>query len=319
MGGFDLPKYLELFPKVCLKKFNREYDFPRLEKEFDHLRRGARALVARDVLKIFDPKATPFDQRYWRKPNAKELDEALKNRNLMLAPIPDDPRKLVRALLSVFHDIGTTSLVLRFVHPDRFGIFSTPIVNLLQVHGTNTADLYFAYCNELRVWKEHFGMKTVAETEMALWTYQQLATESERAGRREIQRGFDEDVWIQRRRTAHAVTPFIAQRGPLELARILAEAHPNLAAMIAGVEYERLLRCAARKFGYGTKKDRISVEMLINQLAGDGHVSLEDATQLRAIWSVRNQAVHPDDLLPTLEEVENMIERIARICSRWDT
>lgn len=240
--SFDLQTYLDRFADVCRRKFQRAYSFRALEKDYEQLRTGKRWLVARDVVKIFDPARTPF-ARYWQKPNERELDEELKNRRLMLAPIPADSRETVERLLGVFHNTGVVSLVLRFVHPDRFGIFSTPVVNLLQIHRPTAVELYCAFCDELREWQKHFRLASVAETEMALWAFHQqtrgpeLTPEAEQA-----RHEFDAEVWIQRRRIAQALRPFLEKYGPLEFARILLEEHPKLAAKIAGEEYERLLR-----------------------------------------------------------------------------
>src|SRR2546426_10270069 len=83
----------------------------------------------------------------WPKPHEKELNKALSRQPLRLAPITGDGRELVERLLSVFHNLGQVSLILRFVHAETFGIFSTPIVNLLQIHRPRTVDLYLDFCN----------------------------------------------------------------------------------------------------------------------------------------------------------------------------
>ena len=315
--SFDLQTYLALFPEVCRQKFQRPYSFRALEKDYEQLRTGKRWLVARDVVKIFDPTRTPF-ARYWQKPNEKELDQSLKIRRLMLAPLPADSRELVERLLGVFHNTGVVSLVLRFVHPDRFGIFSTPVVNLLQIHRPTAVELYLAFCDELREWQRHFRLASVAETEMALWAFHQQARGPELTPETEqARREFDADIWIQRRRIAQALRPFLEKYGPLEFARILLEEHPKLAGKIAGEEYERLLRRAARQSGVklGVKG---SIEILFDRLEHDGRISLEQKTLLRRVWEGRNAAVHPEAGL-TPEEVEVMIDTIERICLAWDT
>jgi len=202
MPGFDLKFYLDRFPEICKQKFGRTYSFRALEKKFEPLCTGNRWLAAKDVLNIFDPTATPFGH-YWPKPSEKELDQVLRKARLVLGPSPADPRDLVRRALDVLHSIGIVSLVLRFVHPDRYGVFSTPIMNLLQVHRPRTIDLYLAYCEELRAWKEHFRLESVAETETALWTYHVLvADETSETSTTHVE--FGADVWIQRRRVARA-------------------------------------------------------------------------------------------------------------------
>ena len=315
---FDLKSYLERFPDVCKRKFGRAYSFRNLEKKVEPLRAGKRWLAAKDVENIFDPAETPF-ARYWSKPNEKELDRVLKSARLMLAPVPGDPQKLIRQGLEVLHSIGLVSLVLRFVHPDRFGIFSTPVMNLLQVYRPRTVELYLAYCEEIRAWKEHFDLPSVAETETALWTYHELASEEETAPEGAGCRAeFDADVWVQRRRVAQVLRPFLRKYGPLELARILAYEDATLAGMVAGEEYERLLRFAARHLGGGMKLNvKGAAEILFNRLVEGGYISLEDKALLSKAWRIRNAAVHAGQP-PDPEEVENMIDIIERICRPWE-
>jgi hypothetical protein len=316
--GLGLKQYLELFPKVCTAKFGCTYDFARLEKRFEQVRSGKRWLVAKDVLEIFDPKNTPL-ARYWPTPAEKELDTALKKR-LFLAPLPADSSEVVGELLAIFHNIGAVSIVLRFVHPQRFGIFSSPVINLLQVHRPTAIDVYLAFCDELLEWQRHFGMNSVAATEMALWTYDQIirsGTDSKEIARARLE--FEGDIWIQRRRAAQVIRPFLRNYGPLELARILSEEDANLAGKIAAEEYERLLRCASLKYyKRPLRQTKGAAEELLESLIRDGHVSQSDGPELRRIWEVRNKAVHPG-ARPSTEEVEVMIDRIESICTKWDS
>jgi len=318
MGLFDLKAYLDYFPEVCKRKFGRVYSFHALEKKFEPLCTGNRWLAAKDVMNIFDPAATPF-ARYWPRPNEAELDAVLKKARLVLGPAPADLRELVRKGLEVLNSVSLVSLVLRFVHPARFGVLSTPIMNLLQVQRPHTLDLYLAYCEELRAWKEHFHLESVAEAGTALWTYHAIASgeypESESSA---AVAEFDSDVWIQRRRVAQVVRPFLRKYGPLELARILVEEEPNLAGKIAGEEYERLLRVAARELCGGMNLNvRGAIEILFDRLAEDGYISLEHKAQLGKAWRIRNAAVHAGRP-PDPEQVDNMIDAIERICRPWE-
>jgi hypothetical protein len=181
-------------------------------------------------------------------------------------------------------------------------------------------EVYLAYCDELRVWREHFQLPSVASAETALWTYHELTIEElEAADGVSVRTAFDADIWIQRRRVAQVLRPFLNKYGPLELARILVYEDPNLAGMIAGVEYERLLRFAARRLCGGLKLYvKGAVEILFDRLLEGGHISLGDRTLLRRAWSARCAAVHPENT-PTSEEVENMIDIIERICRPWES
>ena len=313
--AFDLRIYLDRFPDVCRTKFARAFNFRALEKDFEQLRAGKRWLVARDVIKLFESTRTPFGQ-YWTEPRERELDSALKQAHFYMAPAPSD-RDLIERLLGVVHNIGVVSLVLRFVHPDRFGVFSTPVVNLLQIHRPSTVELFMAYCDELREWQKHFKLESVADTSTALWTLHELTKDPSNAPESDAAReAFDADVWIQRRRVGQALRPFFKKYGPLELARILVEEHPKLAGKVAGEEYERRLRDIARRLGLrlGVKG---STEILFDRLEQNGYITLEQKTLLRRIWATRNKSVHPVATL-SHEEVENMIDTIEQICLAWD-
>jgi hypothetical protein len=317
--GFSLAHYRDQFPRVCREKFGRSYNFARLEKRLEPLRTGQRWLVARDVLTIFDPEQTPL-ARYWPIPPEKDLDRVLKQR-LYLGPLEGlkEPRQLVEQLLAVFHNIGVVSIVLRFVHPQRFAIFSNPVAYLLRVHGATAVDAYLAFCDELRAWQRHFALASVAETELALWTYDQIVRHGEdTAQAAQARSAFERDLWVQRRRAAQVLRPFLRDYGPLELARILLEEDPNLAGKIVAEEYERLLSAAARNYyRRSLAGQKGAVPGLLERMARDGHISAAERVELQRIWEIRNKAVHAESR-PTAEEVEVMIDRIESICLRWD-
>ena len=320
MPGFDLCSYFARFADVCEKEFGRRYNFRPLEKDFSYLRKPEQWLAAKHVLSLFDERKTPFG-RYWQRPNEEELNEVLRKRRLRLALPPDSgrDRELVQDLIEALHNMGTASLVLRFTHPERFGTFSTPIVHLLQVQRETTLDLYMAYCEELRCWQKHFEMPSVAETEMGLWAYHKLAAGSPKIpADLEARAAFEGDIWIQRRRVAQVLGPFLERYNPLELARILVYEKPKLAGMIAGEEYERLLRFAAQNLGGGMNLiHKGAIEILFSRLVASGHISQEDKALLVKAWRVRNAAVHPGRP-PEPEEVENMIDMVERICRPWE-
>ena len=75
---------------------------------------------------------------------------------------------MVRAVLGIVHDIGVTSIILRFVYPEWFGVFSSPVHALLLVNRMSTLGLYLAYCDELIEYKKKFDLSSAAEAEMAL-------------------------------------------------------------------------------------------------------------------------------------------------------
>ena len=81
---------------------------------------------------------------------------------------------------------------------------------------------------------------------MAIWSFAEtikdVDTSKEAA---DAARSFENDLWIQRRRAAHIVGPFLRRHGRLQLARILLDEDHRLAGKIAADEYERLLGVAS--------------------------------------------------------------------------
>lgn len=317
MAEFNLQSYRDRFPEVSRTLFGRTFDFTALEKNFSYLRSGSNWLSIGHILPLYDPAQTPYT-RYWPRPDSKQLNLALKKDRVHLAPLEGDGKNLVERLLRLLHNLGLVSLILRFTYPERFAIFSVPVAHLIHVQRSGILDLYMAFSAELREWQQHFRMATVAETELALWTFYHVSSAADQNGNAEAARqAFDADLWIQRRRLARVLRPFMQRYGPLELARLLAEEDPKLAGKIAGEEHERLLKCAARQFyPQVSVRQKGWAEAVISLLAQDGRISLEEKTALRRIWSARNQAVHPEGWLD-LAQVENMIDGIERICRRW--
>ncbi len=320
MASFDLKRYLSEFDNVCQKRFGRTYNLKSLEKDFAKLQRADTWLSATHVMALFDPNRTPY-ARWWAKPHEKDLDKVLKQRRVVLGPWPESKgaqRDLVQRLLEALHSMGLASLALRFVYPEHCGIFSTPVLYLLLIHHTHLVDLYLAFCEELREWRRHFGMQSVAETETALWTFHAVAGSRISAEAAAAQASFDSDIWIQRHRVHNALHPFFSRYGPLELARILAEEDCRLAGKIAGEEFERLLRLKASDCVPTSQVSNQNwMKIAIDFLAQRGRISIGDKTILHRVRIIRNRAVHSTGGLE-LAEIENMIDDIERICSGWE-
>jgi hypothetical protein len=257
---------------------------------------------------------------YWPRPQNKVLEEALSRERIKLAPMPANPAEAIERLLRVFHNLGTVSLILHFVYPERFAIFSTPVIHLLQVTRPGLVDMYLAYCEELRVWADYFHMPSVAATSTALWTYAEVAKTADHPVAVKARHELEEDIWVQRRRAAQVIRPFLRRYGRLPLAHILVDEDAAIAGKIAAEEYERLLNIAShRMYGRPLRREKGAAGQLLADLATRGVIDLAVVAELQLVWDVRNRVVHPDPQPVTPEEVERMIETVERICQPWET
>lgn len=309
--GLDLKAYLKPY------YYRFRYDFAAIEKRFEDHRGGCKSLTARDVTWLLHRDNAPFGN-YWPEPNKKILGQ-LSRKALRLdlrSQDRQDKEDLARELLGVVHDIGVTSIILRFVHPDSFGVFSSPVHALLLVNRRSTLELYLAYCDELIAYKEKFNLSSVAEVEMALTgLYEIMKSEGEDS--EVAQRSFQKDIWVQRRRAANVVRPFLRGSGKLELAKILLEEDPSLAAMIARAEYDRRLQCASRKYRQcELPREQNAGSELLDWLECKGHLKRADKRDLKSAYRIGSEAVHARRE-PDGKEVDHMIDTIERICKEW--
>jgi len=152
-----------------------------------------------------------------------------------------------------------------------------------------------------------------------LWTFDQIVKKADDSPiEGQLRKQFDEDIWIQRRRAAMVLRPFLRNNGPLELAQILVEEEPKLAGKIGAEEYERLLRSASQRYyRRGLVLKPGAAEFLLDQLERDGHMSISQKVDLRRVWELRNRVVHPD-APPTVTEIEWMLEQIQNVRDQWD-
>lgn len=310
--GLDLRAYL----KPYYDRFR--YDFAAIEKKFEDHRQGRKPLTGTDVKLLFHPDTGPFGS-YWPEPNEKILDQL--SRKPLHLDLPsqdkDDRADLVKRLLGVVHDIGVASVILRFVHPDSFGVFSSPVHALLLVNHMSMLELYLAYCDELIAYKNKFSLSSVAEVEMALTGLYEMMKNGGRDSAA-AQRSFQSDIWVQRRRASTVIGPFLRGPGRLELAKILVEEDPPIAAMIARAEYDRRLRYASRKYRQcELTRGQKAANDLLDWLKCKGNITQADQDGLRSAYGTGSEAAH--GRVPQVNKVKHMIETIEEVCKEWTT
>ena len=80
-------------------------------------------------------------------------------------------RDTVRLLYDQLHHIEVTSVVLRFLFPEEFGIISPPVCALLSLAPRDDhLSHYLEYLTLLRELRQRYALPRVADVDMALWT-----------------------------------------------------------------------------------------------------------------------------------------------------
>jgi len=104
---------------------------------------------------------------------------------------------------------------------------------------------YLEYCKELREWGGHFlDSKHVGTADRALWVFYQkaYAPSSDPKTHLVYRQAYDEDYWIRQRHANMMLTSYFREYPPLKQARFLLEIDLNLAATIAGCEFEARIK-----------------------------------------------------------------------------
>ena len=76
---------------------------------------------------------------------------------------------LIGELLHAFKAIELVSIILRFIRPEKYAIFSTPTEMLLEIRRGSPVETYVNYLTDLRLIQKRYGFERVADVDMALW------------------------------------------------------------------------------------------------------------------------------------------------------
>ena len=181
-------------------------------------------------------------------PPAPALRAAFGDRQWDLARLPDSESAIVRGLLAIFRRIEPVSVVLRFVSPKDYGIVSPPVEEILGVAPRRLlAEKYRVYLECLRELRDQREFNTAADVEMALWTLQVGVLDGTLAPHRPQQTRFlrtsyDKDLRMREIRVGNLTKPIFDDLGKLDLAEALLPTDIELAAQIAGIEFEKKVR-----------------------------------------------------------------------------
>ena len=173
----DKRKYKYLFRELIRIRHGIDVDFESIEKKLVHLRYGD-PLTYSDLITIGDDRCWPFS-KYWMWPSKEQVNDRLKTTNDCFVDLPDSEEKKIGQLLDIFKNISLVSIILRFVHPRYYAIYSRPPLYVLRVErGPNDIEEYLNYINELRILKESFEEFRTAEVDMIVWAIAESSRKS---------------------------------------------------------------------------------------------------------------------------------------------
>jgi len=142
------------------------------------------AIRYEDLEIIANDELWPFN-RFWTWPSKKQIGGKLKETAGVLTELKDDfinnERQVLLRLNGLFKNISLASILLRFIFPEYYGIYSPPVLHVSGTErGKNEVDDYINYLKVLRSIlniyeiRERYNVERVADVDMLLLAISQL-------------------------------------------------------------------------------------------------------------------------------------------------
>ncbi len=297
------------YPAICLQKYGITFDFGAIESKVRRLRRKTE-LTYKDLSYFESPEHWWF-KRFWVFPPESSLTPALKGVTFDFWNLTDgNESTLIRQLLYAFKSIELVSIILRFIRPENYAIFSSPVQRLLDIRrGGDPVETYLNYVRDLRGIRTHYGFRRLADVDMALWVLHEKCFGILRDS--EIEKAFHEDTFLLRLRAKNLVAP-LAELTDAQLANALVEVKPDLASLVACHALETLIRQFAARNGMPSTGPGLPLEEVIESLPNFGPVTPVRKGKWQMLRAARNELVH-SGTLPGLRERAILIEEVIQL------
>ena len=301
----DKSKYETLFNQIIKKKHGMVIDFEIIEAKLGHLREGD-ALTYSDLEIIANDKCWPFN-KYWMWPSKDQIEEKLKGTNELFKNLPgteENEKKVINNLDEIFKNIALVSIILRFICPKYYAIYSRPPLKILRIErGTNDIEEYLNYVGERRLLKRSFQVVTTAEVDMIVWAIAQEKGAHLREFKKLLAKQLPENL-----KPGELIT--YLSNDPLKIAEIFfRQMDHKTAGFWATRAYEKFLRdkCVCL-IGFIPSRENGEIITLIDYLCSRPEYKHERNT-FHKIRRLRNKAVHESKDF-TKNDAKDFIERL---------
>ena len=265
----------ELFEPLTRVRYGRTQHLSRIEAATARIR-SRRKLTYDDIDRIRDSKIWDADVfGYW--PARDEIESAIASTEWDFWNLPKKETKAITGLFLVFRQIEPVSVILRFLVPEHYGIMSPPVEKVLGIGSFRRhPEKYRAYLTNLRELRDDRGFDTAAEVDMALWVLQVgvldnlLADHLPGTQRKALKREFKQDSKLREIRVGNLTRQLFLDISRAELAEALLATNVELAAQVAGIEFERSVRRLTR-----AKRDDKLWDLVCHELPGLGVCAAE--------------------------------------------
>jgi hypothetical protein len=158
-----------LFKKLIRQRNGVEVDFPSIERMVGHLRMGA-PINYEDLEAMGDGQKWPFPN-FWMWPCKEQIQKELKSTVGIFLNLPQREVTALRSLNHIFKNIALVSIILRFVQPKWYAIYSPPPLKVLSIpRGKDEVSDYLNYLKAVRALEFSLGVNRATDVDLIVWT-----------------------------------------------------------------------------------------------------------------------------------------------------
>jgi hypothetical protein len=322
---FNLKKFWARFPVVS----QRALGGPRmreLETLFAPLKTGS-AEFSLDYISIIADEDARFWRfhDWWKMPEIRE--EEISDLKHAFRDLQAFNESLIARLFALLKNIEIVSCILRFVSPEDYSIFSTPVEDLLNIKGRTPVVKYISYLRNLEELGKIYQIRRAADVDMALWTLAHLLGSPELQKEPQYKELYESHVRepnaVKRVTARNALEQIWGERQYIHIADLFLETDFRVAGILAGRELELCVRemCAARKIPLkfidpsGKRKNR-DLRKLARDLFDRKLIDRESKDRIDDWWEIRCDLTHEEAPSVPEAQVRRMISGVVEFLRR---
>jgi hypothetical protein len=325
----DLLKLFKLTTKELYKKVKHDYqNLEGIEKLLVPVRNGSESFCQNhiNIIQDNDKEFWSYWDKFREDYSEEELRlaaEAINNRG--------EIKDCIIKLFHVFRNIQQVSIILRFIDPVNYGMFTPPVEKILETkRSPSPIQTYINYLNDLRKIQSECPniFDRIADIEMALWVLSNLE-KRERSGifGDYVEKYADEYYYRMREyllrpnsliKTIKYINlpDDVWEEDLIEKAKMLKYKDLFLAAKVAGDILKNKIPGISRKLGIATEDTNgrwISRLVLLDKISYPPYkiITKEERINLKEAWKLRNKVCKDEKAEPeTVDKLINAAEFI---------
>jgi len=256
---------------------------------------------------------------WWKMPEIKKDDiEGLKYAFHNLQEFDED---LITRLYSLLKNIEIVSCIFRFVSPEDYSIFSTPVEDLLNIKGRTPVLKYLSYLRDLKELRKIYHFERAADVDMALWTLAHLLNSAKLLRESPYKKLYEsyirEPNAIKHLMARNALEQIWGEKKYIHIADLILQTDFILAGILAGRELELHVKDMCNRAGIpltfisdAGESKRKDLRRLARDLFNSGRISAETKARIYDWWSLRCNLTHDKAISVGEDRVRRMVEGV---------